>query len=180
MGKFSLEELRTIFSSSTEFNEIFDAFQDALAQQIKDIELYRLLFWNDFLSADEISFFGNKLAEEFPEIAYDVFMWLANVFETIYSSQDNYEHAILYYQKAASVRPNDPDPYLDAADCYDPDLNIPPLDLLIGFLKEGTLHVPDPTKLYARLGYLYELAGDEDESLRYRRLAQQGGASVSE
>ena len=55
-------------------------------------------------------------------------MWMANVFEAVFSSQDNFEHSLMYYQKAASVKPAVPDPYLDACDCYEPDLNIPPIE----------------------------------------------------
>ena len=180
MGNYPVFVIRRVFSSSQDFDEIFDAFEDALAQQIKDVELYRLLFWNHSLSPEELCLFGGKVAAEFPDIAYDVYIWLASIFESTYSSRDNYELALSYYRKAASVRPSALDPYLDAADCYEPDLNIPPLDALIEFLKGGIQHVPDPTKLYARLGYLCELAGDEDESLRFRRLAQQNGGPGGE
>ena len=164
MRTYTLEEIRRCFSSSTDFNEIFDAFQSALTQQLKDVELYRLLFWNHSLTPDEVRLFGEKLAGEFPDTAYDVYLWLASVFEVTYSSNDNYELAVHYYQKAAGIRPSEPDPYLDACDCYDPDLNIPPLPVLIEFVTRGTEHVPEPTGLYRRLAYLYELAGDAERS----------------
>jgi tetratricopeptide (TPR) repeat protein len=169
----SLEEIRKCFSSSTDFNEIFDAFESALAQQIKDLEPYRLLFWNHSLTADEVRLFGEKLAAEFPDIAYDVYLWLASVFEVTHSSTDNYELAIHYYQKAASAKPDEPDPYLDACDCYDPDLNIPPIANLIEFLKRGIGHVRMPGSLYKRLAYLYEFAGDVQQSEYYRRKADE-------
>jgi len=173
MRPYSLEEIRSCFSTSTDFNEIFDAFESALAQKVKDLEPYRLLFWNHSLTADEVRLFGEKLAAEFPDVAYDVYLWLASVFEVTHSSTDNYELAVHYYQKAASTRPEEPDPYLDACDCYDPDLNIPPLATLIEFLKRGADHVRTPAGLYKRLAYLYELAGDTAQSERYRRKAEE-------
>ncbi|MGH9427102.1 MAG: hypothetical protein ACRD2L_12465, partial [Terriglobia bacterium] len=167
------EEIRERFSTSTDFNEIFDAFEDAIAQRLEDVEVYRLLFWNHSLSPDELCLFGQKLAQEFPTISYDIYMWLASVFEVTYSMYDNYELAIEYYKKAATVRRNGPDPYLDAADCYEPDLNIPPVDVLIDFLKEGIEHVPHPKSLYQRLAHLYELIGDSERSDYYRGKADE-------
>lgn len=169
MPNFSKEEIRRRFSTSTDFNEIFDAFEEAVTQRVDDVEIYRLLFWNHSLTPDELCLFGEKLSQEFPHIAYDVYMWLANVFELTYSMYDNYELAVEYYKKAASVRPAEPDPYLDAADCYEPDLNIPPIDVLIDFLKTGCEHVASPKNVYQRLAYLYQIAGDYEMSEYYRR-----------
>jgi tetratricopeptide (TPR) repeat protein len=177
MRAYSVEEIRHCFSRSTDFNEIFDAFQAALSLKLKDLEHYRLLFWNHALSADEIRFFGEKLAAEFPDISYEVYLWLASVFEVTYSSSDNYELALHYYQKAASVQPERPDPYLDACDCYDADLNIPPVTNLTEFVKHGVLHVPNPIPLYKRLAHLYQLAGDTEQSEYYRRKADETGGS---
>lgn len=172
MRTFSVEEIRRCFSNSSDFNEIFDAFQSALSQNLKDVEPYRLLFWNHSLSPDEVRLFGEKLAAQFPDLAYDVYLWLASVFEVTYSSSDNYELALQYYKKAALAKPHEPDPYLDACDCYEPDLNIPPLSSLIEFVKHGADHVRNPRSLYKRLANLYELAGDAEHSELYRRKAE--------
>ena len=176
-GEYTIDDIRRVFSSSTDFNEIFDVFQAALRQHLKDVEIYRLLFWNHSLTPDEIRLFGEKLATEFPDLAYDVYLWLASVFEVTYSSNDNYELALQYYQKAAGARPAEPDPYLDACDCYDPDLNIPPVVVLIEFVLRGTEHVVNPTSLYRRLSRLYLMAGDERRSEHYRRLAEGGSGT---
>jgi hypothetical protein len=173
MRSYTQDEILRCFSSSTDFNEIFDAFQWALSQKMRDVEPYRLLFWNPSLTADEVRLFGEKLAGEFPDLAYDVYLWLASVFEVTYSSNDNFELTLHYYQKAASVRPSEPDPYLDACDCYDPDLNIPPLATLIEFVNRGLEHVPSPAGLYRRLAHLCEQAGDVQRSEMYRRKADE-------
>lgn len=169
MRTYTVNDIRECFSTSTDFNEIFDAFQAALSQKLKDVEPYRLLFWNHSLTPDEVRLFGEKLAAEFPDLAYDVYLWLASVFEVTYSSVDNFELALHYYQKAASVKPAQPDPYLDACDCYDPDLNIPPLASLIEFVKKGADRAANPIPLYKRLAYLYERAGDLEQSAFYRQ-----------
>jgi tetratricopeptide (TPR) repeat protein len=168
--KRSVDEIRKCFELSNDFNEIFEAFEHALAQRIDNIELYRLLFWNHSLSTDELCLFGEKLAAEFSHISYDVYMWLASVFEVTSAGDDNFERTLDYYRKAASVRPSDPDPYLDAADCYDPDIKIPPLRQLIDFLKQGAAHVVVPKPLYQRLIYFYDLSGNDEMSAYYRRI----------
>jgi tetratricopeptide (TPR) repeat protein len=173
MRSYSLDEIRKTFSSSTDFNEIFDVFQSALAQQINDVELYRLLFWNQSLTADEIRLFGEKIAAEFRDLSFDVFLWLASVFEVTTATDDNYELAVHYYQKAAAIKPDVPDPYLDACDCYDPDLNIPPLGILLEFIRRGLEHVADPVPLYKRMASLFEMVGDMDQSDHYRRKADE-------
>ncbi len=175
MPRFSIDEIRLRFSSSQDFNEIFDAFEDALAQKLKDLELYRLLFWNNSLGPDELCLFGEKLAREFPDLAYETYMWLASVFEVTYSSYDNFDLAMTYYKKAAGARPSEVDPYLNAADCYEPDLNIPPADALIAFLKDGLKTVAGKKTLLQRLSYLYQMIGDREQSDYYRNLADDLG-----
>lgn len=180
MSKLSVDEIRKRFESSNEFNEIFDAFQQAIHQRIDDIELYRQLFWNHSLTPDELCLFGEKLARDFQSLAYDTYMWLANVFEVTYSMFDNYKLALEYYAKAAAVRPSELAPYLDAADCYEPDLNIPPIDSLLEFLRLGEELVHAPKAIYQRLAYLYSIVGDHEQSEKYRRKADEGLLSSGE
>jgi hypothetical protein len=171
MRSYSLDEIRHCFSTSTDFNEIFDVFQAALAQRCADLDVYRLLFWNHSLTPDEVRLFGEKLAGEFPALAYDVFLWLAGVFEATYSGSDNHELAVIYFKKAAGVRADAVEPYLKICDCYDPDLNIPPLVVLIEFVLEGLTRVGDASPLYLRLADLYDIAGDRQQGEYYRRKA---------
>ena len=165
----TVDEIKRRFEFSADFNEIFDGFEAALAQKVRDIDLYRLLFMNPSLSADELCLFGEKLATEFREIAYDVYLWLARLFEATHSMLDNFELTFNYYRKAAAVRPDIVDTYLHAADCYEPDLNIPPISKLIDFLKSGANHVERPRELHERLLYFYEILGNDEMQEFYRR-----------
>jgi len=174
MRTFTVDEIRKTFSGSTDFNEIFDAFQSALAQDLRDVEPYRLLFWNQSLTTDEVRLFGEKLAAQFPELAFDVYLWLAGVFEVTVSAYDNYELALEYYRKAALARPEEADPYLDACECYEPDLNIPPLSSLIEFVARGITRLRDPRPVYRRLARLYEYAGEPGRAEECRRKAEEG------
>jgi len=180
MRSYTLDEIRRCFSTSTDFNEIFDVFQFALTQKVQDVEPFRLLFWNPSLTVDEVRLFGEKLAGEFPLLAYDVYLWLASVFEVTYSSNDNFELALTYYEKAAVARPGEADPYVNAIDCYDPDLNIPPLLTLVEFVKRGLPGSKDPAALYRCLAQLYERVGDTAQSDLYRRKADEAGTGPDE
>ena len=171
MSGLSVHDIRKRFETSKDFNEIFEAFEHALKQRIDDIELYRQLFWNHSLSPDELKLFGEKLSLEFSHIAYDVYMWLASVFEATTSMNDNYELALEYYRKAAQAESSHLEPYLYAADCFEPDLNIPPIAVLINFLKEGIQKVSAQKLLYQRLSHLYEIAGNDEMSDYCRRKA---------
>ena len=171
MGNLTVQEIRKLFEQSNEFNELFDAFEQAIQLRIAEIGLYRLLFWNNTLSPDELCLFGEKLAKEFPDLAYDTFMWLANVFEVTYSMVDNYQLTFQYYQKAASARPAEPEPYLKASNCYEPDLNIPPAASLILFLKHGAERVRFPKPFFIRLAELFDIQGNDEMSEYYRRKA---------
>ncbi|KAB2922777.1 MAG: hypothetical protein F9K22_10740 [Bacteroidetes bacterium] len=173
----SKTEIRHIFNTSKNFNELFDAFDAAVHQRIDDVELYRILFWNDSLGQDELVLFGEKLAREFRHIAYDVYMWLANVFEVIFGKKDNYEMAFTYYQKAAAIKPDEVDPYLDACDCYNPDLDLPPAKNLIEFLKIGYEFVPNRKNICLRLAVLHQTIGENDLAEYYRVRADEAGES---
>ncbi len=169
MSNLSIEEIRKRFELSKEFNEIFDTFEDAIGQRIEDIEVYKLLFWNPTLTPDELCLFGEKLAKEFSSLAYDTYMWLADIFEVTYAMYDNHVRSLEYFQKAAAVRSDEPTPYLAAAKCYEPDLNIPPVNVLLDFLKRGVTNVKHPRVLYEQLLELYEYAGNDEMIEYYRR-----------
>jgi hypothetical protein len=67
------------------------------------------------------------------------------------------------------VRPDIVDTYLRAADCYEPDLNIPPISKLIDFLRTGAERVDRPRELHERLVYFYEILGNDEMQEFYRR-----------
>lgn len=180
MQKLSVEEIARRFELSKEFNEIFDAFEQALALGVRDMEVYRKLFWNQTLSPDELCLFGEKLAKEFPDLAYDTYLWLATVFEVTHSVFDNHEIAFTYFQKAAAARPEMLDPYLDAANCYERDLNIPPAAALINFLREGANVVPYPAPVFEKLVLLYEIEGNDEMHAYYRRKLRESSPPPSE
>jgi TPR repeat protein len=175
MRNYSPDEIRQCFSSSTDFNEIFDAFQSAMARRLADLELYRVLFWNPSLIPDEVRLFGEKIVGVFPEMSYEVYLWLAGMFEATYSMNDNHELAVEYYRKAALAKPHEAEPLIKLCGIYDPDLAIPPLGELIEFVLRGLPAIENPSSVYQCLGELYQHAGDPQQAEYYRRKAGVGG-----
>ncbi|MEK7819061.1 MAG: hypothetical protein AAB255_04630 [Bacteroidota bacterium] len=177
MLQLSKEEIKQRFANSTDFNEIFDAFQISINLKIDDVELYRQLFWNKSLSEDEIILFGEKLAIEFPQISFDIFIWMANVFETLFGKKDNLENAFTYYKKASIVEPTNEKPFIDVCNAYNQDLNIPPIENLIEFLKNGVELVNKKGIVYKNLSNLYQLKGDIYQATFYKARATEFGES---
>lgn len=173
MPRYTHDQLREIFSTSSNFNELSEALEDALAQRLRDTELYRALLTNRSLSIEEMAFFCEKVAQEFPDDALELYLWMAKVFELTKYGRDNYEMAMTYYKKAAALAPDDSRPYLMAAQSYNTNIKLPPLDSLITFLKEGVKHVAAKDEVYTELSRLHELAGNIAMSLLYKDLAAQ-------
>jgi hypothetical protein len=179
MRNYLPDEIRQCFSSSTDFNEIFDAFQSAMAQKLDDLELYRVLFWNPSLIPDEVRLFGEKIAGVFPGMSFEVYLWLAGMFEATYSMSDNHELAVEYYRKAALANPRADEPFVRLCGIYDPDLAIPPLGELIEFVLRGLPTLENPSRVYQCLGDLYHYAGDPQQAEYYRRKAGEGSGPAA-
>ena len=179
MSNLSKEEIERIFLSSNDFNELFDAFENAIKQKIDDFELYQKLFWNSFLTIDEIILFGEKLVLVQPENSFEIFFWMANIFEALYSEKDNLEHAFNYYKKASIVKPTSEIPFIKAFESFDQDLNLPPIDNLIDFLKNGVELVYKKGKIYKHLGNLYKIKGDPQHEEYYYSKAAEFGEDIN-
>ncbi|MBS4027071.1 MAG: hypothetical protein KGZ58_00420 [Ignavibacteriales bacterium] len=168
MATFSQQQIRECFLETKNFNELFDAFEEAIRQRLDDFELYRALFWNGSLLPDELCLFAEKLVVEFPSLSYQTYFLLAAIFETTYAQKDNYELALRYYRKSAIVNPSEVAPYLAICDCYDPVVNLPAIDELIAFLLDGLAYVDKPNVLLERLVKLYEQKGDTEKAEYYK------------
>ncbi len=168
MSQFSVEYLQKCFSFSKNFNEIFDAVKYAIDNKIEDIELYHKLLSNPNLTEFEVCLFGEKLAETFPNLAFEIFMWMSSLFAATVSKKDNYEFAIRYIKKSADIFPNSIDPYLKMFECYDSFLNIPPIDEVISFLIFGYEKNSNSKKILEKIVILYEIKGDDEWSEFYR------------
>ncbi len=156
-----------IFKNSKNPDELFDAFDNALKENIDDLELYKILFWNSALNIDMLSMFIKKLAHTFPHIAYDVYMWGAKVIELSFDNLENYETILNFYKKASEIKPLETEPYIKAADSYNFELKIHPPALIINLLKKGISKVKDPALLYFKLSEVFGKLGNTELKNHY-------------
>lgn len=164
MDKYKYE---FIFKNSKNSDELFDAFDNALKENIDDIETYKLLFWNPALDINMLSMFVKKLANTFPNIAYDVYMWGAKVIELSFDNVENYETILNFYKKAADLKPLENEPYIKAIDAYNFELKIHPPAAVINFLKKGITKVKDPSTLYFKLSEFFGKLGNTELKNHY-------------
>lgn len=165
MDKYKYEY---IFKNSKNSDELFDAFDKAIKEGIDDFELYKILFWNPVLTIDELSMFIKKLANTFPHIAYEAYIWGAKVVELSFDNVENFEMILNFYKKASEIKPTENEPYIKAADAYNFDLKIHPPASVINFLKKGITKVKDPATLYFKLSEFFGKLGNTELKNHYQ------------
>lgn len=171
MQEFSEDDIRRLFREGQDFNELFEAFRRALEKNVCDVETYRELFWNGNLATDELLFFAKKLERVFPDLAFDVYMWLSKVMEARVQNYDSVELSFLCLKKASKFDRKSLEPFISACKLYDHDLKIPDIESIISFLKEGESSVDDSQPLFEQLSILYTITGNEEMAAYYERKA---------
>lgn len=147
---------------SQDFNELFEAFRIAIDRNLNKLDYYRELFWNHCLKPEELLFFAKKLSEVFPDIGYETYIWLSNVFETSFNTAESVELSFLCLKKASEFNPQSLEPFLSACNLYDQDLKIPTLQSIMAFLKNGVEQVEDPKPIYQQLAVFYSMLGNDE------------------
>lgn len=169
MDDFSPDAFRKKLRKASGFNELFELFRYAMDRKIDDFEIYRELLWNNSLKPDELFFFARKLADVFPRMGYDTYMWLANVFELHSTGSESVDLAFLCLKKAAGFDSQSERPYMAVFDIYNHDLKIPTPKSILSFLRTGLEKVTDPRPLYERLALFYRSLGNEEMFHYYKR-----------
>ncbi len=171
MQDFSSDDLKRLFRNGEDFNDLFEVFREAIDRQVSDVDTYRELFWNTRLKPEELLFFAKKLERVFPQLGFDVYIWLSRVMETKGPSIDTIELSFLCLKKASEFNRKASEPFISACNLFDPDLKIPSLESIASFLKEGIPEVEDPIVLYTRLSQLYSAMGNDEMSEFFGRKA---------
>jgi len=168
LQEYSPESIKSIFRSSGDFNELFEAFRAAIDKGLNDLDTYRELFWNQSLKPEEMMFFSKKLGDVFPSIGFETYIWLSDVLSSRYDTEETIEIAFLCLKKAYEFNPKSIQPFVLACDLFDEDLRIPTLQSIVEFLKRGLETVENPVPLFERLATFYSAMGN-DELARYFR-----------
>ncbi|MFH1198162.1 MAG: hypothetical protein V1720_20840 [bacterium] len=164
--------IENIFISSCNSDELFDALNLAIRNNFRDIDLYKALLANPALSKDELMMFGEKISKEFTEHSYDVFMWLAGIFEQQYDDYDCVEKALYYYQKAFFTNQTAHEPLLSAIKLYNYDLHLDSNQTVMRFVNNGVEKVERKSFVYHSLADHHEKMGNDELAYKLRALAE--------
>lgn len=166
------EEIEKTFRSSNNSDELFDAFQEAIAQQIDDVELYKILLGNPILADEEIGMYTEKLCNEFSGESFDLYLWTAGLFETKTYKVECLEKALYYYTKAAQIKPASYIPYLNAMNIYNYDINFSMNKEIIDFVEKNIGNVDKKSIIYKALAEHYKKLGYKSKEHEYLRLSE--------
>ncbi len=172
MDQSLIKNLENTFRNSSNSDELFDAFQTALSNNVTDIEIYKILLGNPFLSIDEIKMYSDKLSKEFLDLSYDINLWTAGIFENNYTDYLCLEESLSYYKKASENDPTGFEPYLKALELYDYDMNTPLNHLIIKFTEQGTEKAENKSLIYYSLADLYKKLNNDAMCRKYSALAE--------
>jgi hypothetical protein len=168
----SRKQIENTFRLSNSPDELFDAFHYALEMDMNDIEVYRILLANPFLSSDEVKMFTEKLSRVMPDNSYDLFMWSAKIFENQKEAPDKLECAINYYRRAAKFNPASSLPLIRLLGLFNYDYDSSMNEVLINFAKDCVAFIKDKSKVYISLADIYKRKGELNLEAKYRALAE--------
>ncbi|MGE5350435.1 MAG: hypothetical protein ACM3P0_00015 [Acidobacteriota bacterium] len=163
-------DLERIFREATSSGELFDSFQKALKHKLKDAELFKILLSNIILSPDEIKMYTEKLCREYKDIRYEIYMWAANILESMHA-EEHLETAFEYYRKAIESNHSDYQPYISMIKMYNVELDIPPKKVLLELLKSGIEEVRHKSRLCKAIADFYDLLQDKLMKQKYLAMA---------
>lgn len=160
--------LENIFRQSDSSDKLFDAFQQALENNLLEAEIYKVLIANPALSSDEIIMFTEKLCREFPDKKFEYYIWTAQVFENKSLSQENTLQAMNYYTKSAETEPTNFSPYISLLNLYNYDMDVSSNDKILRFVEDGVRKAHKKSRIYYALANLYKKLGDiQNEAKNY-------------
>lgn len=169
MAKNLKKNLEKIFRDANSSEALFDGFQIIIVSKIKDPVLFKTLLANPCLTEDEIMFFAEKLALEFRECAYTIFLWTGTIFETKFGCVD---HSFNYYAKAINMKPFKYEPFLSMIHLYDYEMDIPTNRAIMEFIDGLIEFVEEKSKVYFALANHYIKTGEIEYMKKYQALAE--------
>ena len=163
------KNLEKIFIESNSTDQIFDAFQLLLFNNLEDMDLIRVFLANPTLSVDEIIMYSEKLASTFTELAYEIFIWTGYVFESKFGCA---EYSLSYYKKAADTSPSEFAPYIFAINLYNFEFALPTNNNIIKMVEDGAPSVKKRSKVFYEFAKLYKKLGNKELNMKYTELAE--------
>ena len=172
MNEEKFKKIENTFRNSTSPDELFDALQDALNEKLDDPEMFKILLGNSALSSDEIRMFTEKLIREYTASAYDLSMWIAQVFGNFSDDYQKLEYALNYYIKATIIQPGNFEPFLKILSLYNYDVDLPTNYKIVEAIESGIALVHLKSKIYYAFSDHYKKIGNLDLAAKYLALAE--------
>ena len=172
MDNNKLKYIETAFRNSNDSGDLFDSFQTALSEGIKDFDIYKILLGNPVLSKDELLMFSDKLCRELKENEYEICMWTANVLGTRIFEYGCRESSVAYFERAFYNAPENCEPLLKALSLYDTDMNIPINKKILNIIDLGLLSIKHKSRVYYSLSELFKKLEKQEQAAHYFQLAE--------
>lgn len=166
------EEIERIFRNSNSGNELFDAFQYSVKNQIGGIELYKILLANPTLTTDEIKMYAETLSKIFKQNACEIYSWTAKILDSYASSPCETEESINYLIKSWKSDQTKHEPLTSLIKMFNYDYDVSYNSLILNIVKEGVSNVKIKSEVYYALAELYERTGNIEQKRKYMQLAE--------
>lgn len=167
------KDLEKIFRTSSSNNELFDAFQYAINNEIGTHELFKILLANPTLNTDEIKMYTETLANIFKDSASEVYSWTGIILESYANSPPEIEEAISYFLKSWNADKENHEPLINIINMYNFDYDTTYNNLIIEAAKKGAELVKYKSRVYFALAELHEKRGEIELKRKHMLLAEQ-------
>ncbi len=165
------KEIEKIFLSADSNDVLFDTFRLALQHQISEPEIYRALLANPSLNKEEITLFADTYCKEFPENAYEIYLWAASIIENKEIPTETCEKAFNYYLKAVKFNPESHTPYIGMLNLFNYDFNLDTNKKIIESVDKGLKKVANKRPVYLKLAEHFKNLGNEQKRDKCIKLA---------
>ncbi len=172
MEQSKKEKIELIFRNSDNFDELFDAFRDALKLRIADIDTYKIVIANPCLQHYEMKMLTNEICREFPQICYEINLWAGQIAMNKKGESEWRNASIDFLLTASNAKPADGKPLIGLLELYDHELELPSNEKIIESVKERMKFVTNKKELYLAFAGFYKKEGKTELEKKYKRLAE--------
>lgn len=171
------KKIESIFRNSTSQDELFDAFDEAVKNNIRDFDLYKILLANPFLSSDEIKMYTEKILKDSPFNSYSILMWTAKIFENrdrgVWCAEDSFN----YYLRAFNFNSSEAEPLIGMLNLYNIEINSGLNKNILSSVVELVHAVKFKSVVYSAMAALFKKKGDLYTASKYLALAEKAAES---
>lgn len=166
------KNIEKIFRCSNSGNELFDAFQYAIKNEVGGIELYKILLANPTLTPDEIKMFTETLTKIFKEEASEIYSWTGMILESYANCPTEIEESMNYFIKSWKDDQSNHEPLINLINMFNYDYDVSYNNVILNIATEGAKYVRKKSKVYYALADLFEKKKNIAQKRKYMLLAE--------